>query len=72
MRAAGWTVGLAGYALWTGAVRDWAARHGHTSLLTGMRPKYAGVAAMTFWPVVGLVWVLIYPGDVWPRGRGDD
>jgi hypothetical protein len=27
---------------------------------------------MTFWPAAGLLWLLMYPGDVWPGSRRDD
>jgi hypothetical protein len=57
---------IAGYALWCWPVHHWAVVHHHRSLLVGPRPMFVAVAALTFWPVAGLLWALVYPSDVRP------
>jgi hypothetical protein len=52
---------LAGYALWSWALHDWAAAHGYRGLLNGWRPWYFAVSAVTYWPMAGLLWWLVYP-----------
>ena len=45
-----------GYAVWTWLVYYWAAGHGHQLLLSGYRPWYFAVAAVTYWPAACLLW----------------
>jgi hypothetical protein len=65
-RRIGRLVLIAAFLTWCWAVHQWAAAHHYEALLRGTRPLYPGLAAVTFWPTVGLLWCVAYPSDVWP------
>ncbi len=59
---------LLGFAVWTWLVHCWAVSSGRDHLLEGVRPLYLGVAAFTYLPVAGSLWLLAFPSDrrPWP------
>jgi len=65
-----WRLVLIGaFMAWCFAVGHWASVRHYEVLTRGWRPLYAGLAALTFWPVVGLLWCVAYPSDAWPAAE---
>ncbi len=76
-RAARWVWTLAvllGFAAWAWVVHRWAVTSGRDHLLGGVRPLYFGVAAFTYLPVAGGLWLLAFPNDrrPWPWAEEEE
>ena len=76
-RVGRWSWGLiylAGYLLWAWVVHNWATAHHYGALLSGPKPLYLGVAAMTYFPLAILSWHVMYPGDprIFPWAKPDE
>jgi hypothetical protein len=54
---------LGGFGAWTWGVHVWAMHYHHHGLVSGDRPAYLAIAAITYWPVAVGIWLLLFPGD---------